>query len=145
MKEHWNLWDRSTNHIRSQYTYKQKLKARGAWDKVFQGLKDSMCQPGILYPVKLSFIWRRKIFPWQTETKAINDYKDSVIEDTWKNNRLKRKINTSMKSPAKVSCSRIADKQLKIMTVPNMITQKRTKTNVRTQRNSGQMANCGVH
>jgi hypothetical protein len=34
----------------------QTLDARRSWKDIIQALKDSNCQPGLVYPAKLSFL-----------------------------------------------------------------------------------------
>jgi hypothetical protein len=59
---------KATKEITYKVTYKSKptritadfsteaLKARRAWNKVFQVLKENNCKPRLLYPAKLSLI-----------------------------------------------------------------------------------------
>ena len=47
----------------------QTLKARRAWNNIFQALKENGCQPRILYPAKLTFKFDNEIKSFHDKQK----------------------------------------------------------------------------
>jgi hypothetical protein len=62
----------------------QTLNARWSWKDIIQPLKESNCQPRLIYPAKLSLLIEDviKTFLIKEKTKEICHYQANTTEDT---------------------------------------------------------------